>query len=93
MANSKSAVKRIKINERNRLENRRYKGNVKSIIKVYLNNLKEYQSAKTDENKTKATNSLNLAYSQIDKAAKRNVFHKNKAARKKSQLARYFKAI
>ena len=93
MANNKSAVKRIKINERNRLENRRYKGNVKSIIKVYLTNLKDYQLSKTDENKTKATNSLNLAYSQIDKAAKRNVFHKNKAARKKSQLASYFKAI
>ena len=79
MANNKSAVKRIKINERNRLENRRYQGNVKSIIKVYLSNLKDYQLSKTDENKTKVTNSLNLAYSQIDKAAKRKRFHKNKS--------------
>ena len=91
MANNKSAVKRIKINERNRLENRRYKGNVKSIIKIYLDNLKQYQLDKTEENKTKLTDSLNLAYSQIDKATKRNVFHKNKAARKKSQLANYLK--
>ena len=32
MANNKSAEKRIKINERNRLENRTYKGNIKSTV-------------------------------------------------------------
>ena len=93
MANNKSAVKRIKINERNRLLNRTYKGNVKSIIKVYLDNLKTYELSKTDENKNKVDESSKLAYSRIDKATKRNVFHKNKAARKKSQLANYLKMI
>ena len=93
MANNKSAVKRIKINERNRLENRRYKGNVKRIIKVYLENLNGYKISKTDENKNKVQESLQLAYSHIDKAVKRNVFHKNKAARKKSQLSNYFKMV
>ena len=61
MANNKSAVKRIKINERNRLENRRYKGNVKRIIKVYLENLNGYKISKTDENKNKVQESLQLA--------------------------------
>ena len=59
MANNKSAVKRIKINERNRLENRRYKGNVKRIIKVYLENLNGYKISKTDENKNKVQESYN----------------------------------
>ena len=50
-------------------------------------------SSKTDENKSKVDESLKLAYSRIDKATKRNVFHKNKAARKKSQLANCLKMI
>ena len=32
MANNKSAKKRIQINERNRLKNRFYKGNIESVI-------------------------------------------------------------
>jgi small subunit ribosomal protein S20 len=93
MANNKSAKKRIKINERNRLENRIYKGNVKNIIKVYLNNLKDYKTSQNLENKTKVQETLKVAYSKIDKAVKKNIFHKNKAARKKSQLASYLKDI
>jgi ribosomal protein S20 len=45
------------------------------------------------ENKEKSQNILNSVYSLIDKGAKRNVFHKNTAARKKSKLALRFKAI
>ena len=93
MANTKSSEKRIKINERNRLENRTYKGNIKSTIKKYVTTLKLYETSKTPENREKVEELLKTAYSQIDKAAKKNVFHKNKAARKKSQLAGYLKAI
>ena len=39
MANSKSAVKRIEINERNRLRNRFYKSSVRTLIKVFFKNL------------------------------------------------------
>ena len=93
MANTKSAEKRIKINERNRLENRTYKGNIKSTIKNYLTILKSYKTSQTPENRQKLEELLRTAYSQIDKATKKNVFHKNKAARKKSQLANYLKVI
>jgi small subunit ribosomal protein S20 len=93
MANTKSSEKRIKVNERNRLENRTYKGNIKSTIKKYVTTLKLYETSKTPENREKVEELLKTAYSQIDKATKKNVFHKNKAARKKSQLAGYLKAI
>ena len=93
MANTKSSEKRIKVNERNRLENRTYKGNIKSTIKKYITTLKLYETSKTPENREKVEELLKTAYSQIDKATKKNVFHKNKAARKKSQLAGYLKAI
>jgi small subunit ribosomal protein S20 len=36
MANNKSAKKRIKINERNRLRNRFYKSSVRTLIKVFF---------------------------------------------------------
>ena len=36
MANSKSAEKRIEINQRNRLRNRFYKSSVKNLIKNFL---------------------------------------------------------
>jgi|TARA_B110000444_G_scaffold258664_1_gene300179 small subunit ribosomal protein S20 len=93
MANTKSSEKRIKINERNRLENRTYKGNIKSTIKIYLDALKIYEKSNAIEDRQKIEELLKTAYSQIDKATKKNIFHKNKAARKKSQLAGYLKTI
>lgn len=87
MANNKSAKKRIKITQRNRLRNKVYKSSVKTLTKKFLLNLESYKESKTLENKEKLINMLNLIYSLIDKATKKNVFHKNKAARKKSQLA------
>jgi|TARA_B110001450_G_scaffold232699_1_gene235425 small subunit ribosomal protein S20 len=93
MANSKSAKKRIRVNERNRLENRVYKGNVKSTIKNYLDQLKNYQKSQNSEDKQKAQEILQVAYSRIDKAVKKNIFHKNKAARKKSQLSKALNSL
>ena len=46
-----------------------------------------------DINKKIAQKILNSAYSLIDKGCKKKVFHKNKAARKKSQLALALKSI
>ena len=39
MANTKSAKKRILTTERNRLQNRFYKSTVRTLTKVFLNNL------------------------------------------------------
>lgn len=91
MANNKSAKKRILTNERNRLQNRFYKSSVRTLTKMFLNNLEIYKTTRTPENKEKVQNTLNSAYSLIDKATKKNVFHKNTAARKKSKLAAQFK--
>jgi len=86
MANNKSAEKRIGINERNRLRNRFYKSSVRTVIKKFLKDLEIYKISKNPENYEKAQKTLNLVYSLIDKATKKNVFHKNTAARKKSKL-------
>lgn len=93
MANSKSAVKRIEINERNRLRNRFYKSSVRTLIKVFLKNLEAYKISKNPEEKEKVEKNLSSVFSLIDKGTKKNIFHKNAAARKKSKLAAYLKAV
>lgn len=41
----------------------------------------------------KTTESLSTAFSGIDKAVKKNIIHKNKAARLKSGLAKHIKSV
>jgi len=93
MANCKSAEKRIKTNERNRLQNRFYKSSVRTLIKGFFKDLEIYKDSQDPQIKEKLKKNLNSVYSLIDKGTKRNVFHKNTADRKKSQLASYLKSI
>jgi len=87
MANNKSALKRIQINKRNRLQNRFYKSSYRTLIKKFLIQLEKYKISRDPNEKVQAQILLSLAYSLIDKACKKNIIHKNTAARKKSQLA------
>nr|QXM18044.1 ribosomal protein S20 [Chaetoceros curvisetus] len=93
MANNKSAKKRILINKRNRLQNRFYKTSVRTLTKMFLNSVEVYKTDQTSENKEKAQTILNSIYSLIDKGTKKNVFHKNNAARKKAKLVARLKEI
>ena len=93
MANNKSAEKRIKINERNRLRNRFYKSSVRTLIKKFFKELEVYKISQNPEDKEKLHKNLSSVSSLIDKGTKRNVFHKNAAARKKAKLAAYLKAV
>ena len=93
MANSKSSEKRIGINERNRLRNRFYKSSVRTLIKNFLKELEIYKVSKNPQDKEKVQKTLNSVYSLIDKGTKKNIFHKNTAARKKAQLVSYLKAV
>ncbi len=92
MANNKSARKRIGINQRNRLRNRYYKSSVRTLIKIFFQNLEVYKESQTAEEKEKLKTILGSIYSLIDKGTKKNIFHKNAAARKKSKLAASLKA-
>ena len=87
MANNKSARKRIGINERNRLRNRYYKTSVRTLTKLFFKNLELTENEQTPESKKKLQTILNSIYSFLDKGTKKNVFHKNTAARQKARLA------
>ena len=91
MANNKSAKKRIEIAKRNRLRNRYYKTSVRTLIKLFFQNLENYKTSQNPADKEKMQTILNSIYSLMDKGTKKNIFHKNTAARKKAKLAGYLK--
>ena len=91
MANSKSAKKRIGINKRNRLQNRYYKTSVRTLTKLFFKNLEMLKTENTTHSKENLQAILNSIYSFLDKGTKKNVFHKNTAAKKKAKLASYLR--
>jgi len=91
MANNKSAKKRILINKRNNLQNRFYKSSVRTLTKRFLKDLEVYKDSQSNTDKEKVQIVLNSIYSLIDKGSKKNVYHKNTAARKKAKLAALLK--
>mgnify|MGYP001142219330 FL=1 len=91
MANNKSAKKRILISKRNNLQNRFYKSSVRTLTKRFLSDLEVYKDSQSNTDKEKVQIVLNSIYSLIDKGSKKNVYHKNTAARKKAKLAALLK--
>jgi len=86
VANKKSAIKRIKIAERNRIRNKNYKSSVRTLMKKCFQAVESFGAGK--EKQDSVDESLAQAYSKIDKAVKKGVLHANTGARKKSRLAR-----
>jgi len=83
MANHKSALKRIRSNETKRLRN-------KFQHKITRNAIKELRAT---EKKKDAEKQLPQVAAMIDKLAKNNIIHKNKAANLKSKLTRFVAAL
>lgn len=81
MAHSKSALKRIRQNERNRQRNVAVKSRMKTYIKQALHAI--------EANSVEVTPTVvATAISEIDRAASKGVIHPNSAARKKSMIQR-----
>jgi len=79
LANHKSALKRAKQNEVQRIRNKGYKTRVKKAVK-------EVRTALTENAPAQAKETLVKAISLIQKSASKGVIHKNQAARKVSRL-------
>ncbi len=86
MANHKSALKRARQNNIQRLRNRVVKTRVKSVIK-------KVHTAISENAVEAARGHLNTAQSVIDKAAKKGVLHSNTAARKIARLTKKVNAL
>tara|TARA_B100001027_G_scaffold26700_1_gene15743 strand:- start:331 stop:594 length:264 start_codon:yes stop_codon:yes gene_type:complete len=86
MANSKQAIKRVKQNsDRYKLRHAQ-----RSVVRTAV---KAVRSDIDTKDKTKALESLMKAQKVIDKAASKNVIHKNAAARTKSRLSKAIKEL
>ena len=83
MANHKSAQKRIRSNDVKRLRNKYQHKTTRNAVRK-LRSLKD---------KNEATALLPSVSSMLDKLAKRNIIHKNKAANLKSGLTVFVNAL
>ena len=83
MANHKSALKRIRSSESKRLTNRYKHRTTRNAIKK----LREM------ENATEAQELFPVVSAMIDKLAKKNIIHSNKAANLKSGLSKHVASL
>ena len=85
MANSKSALKRVRTNERNRLRNRPYRSASRTLVK-------KAELAIQSGEQAEAQDAVAKAIAMLDRTAGKGIIHKNNAARRKSRLMAKFNA-
>jgi small subunit ribosomal protein S20 len=83
MANHKSALKRIRANETKRLRNRYQHKTTRTMVRKLRDTSEQPAAAVLYKTVT----------SMLDKLAKRNVIHKNKASNLKSKLAKHVNSL
>jgi small subunit ribosomal protein S20 len=83
MANHKSALKRIRANEKKRLRNRYQHKTTRTMVR----------KVRGTHDKATASELLKTVSSMLDKLARKNVIHKNKAGNLKSGLTKYVNSL
>lgn len=83
MANHKSSIKRIRANATKRLRNRYQAKTTRNVIK----------KLRSTTVKAEAVELLPTVISMLDRLAKKNVIHKNKASNNKSKLTKFVNAL
>ena len=81
MPQHKSAMRRVKRSEKEKMQNKIYRSRFKNLTKKINRALEE-------GNVENASEMLPKAFSAIDRAAKIGTIHKNQAARRKSRLVK-----
>jgi small subunit ribosomal protein S20 len=83
LANTKSALKMMRVAERRRMRNKP----VRSAAKTYISRAEKLIAL---QDKESARAAVIKAVSVLDKAAEKGIIHPNNAARRKSRLMRKF---
>ncbi len=83
MANHKSALKRVRSDAKKRARNRYYHKTARNAVR----------ELRASSDASAVQEQMPKVVSMIDKLAKNNVIHKNKAANLKASLAKHLKAI
>ncbi len=79
MANIKQQKKRVKQDAKRKQSNQIFKSGMKTSVK-------KVEKLVAEGNKEEAQKAFDLANKKLDKALTKGIYHKNKVARKKSQL-------
>ncbi len=74
-----TALKRMKQNKKQNLQNRSFKSRVRTAIRTF-------EAALTAKDKVQIQTTLNSVYSLMDKGVKHGIYKKNKAARTKARV-------
>lgn len=82
MANTKSAEKRIRQSEKQRMRNRQARSEMRTEIK-------KFRSLLSEEKYDEARGLLPAVYGIIDRTVKKGIIHRNTAARYKSRLTQH----
>ncbi len=88
MANHKSALKRIRQNEKRRLYNRDFRNRARTLIKKARSSI-----TAANPNEADAEAATRAAIRDLDKAASRGILHPRNAARRKSRLMKQLAAM
>jgi len=86
LANHKSALKRVRTSAKRRLRNRIVTGRVRA-------SLKRARTFIAQKDVDAATDAVQVAIRELDRAAEKGMLHKNNAARRKSRLMRALNQI
>lgn len=86
LANIKSAIKRVKTNEKRRAHNASLKSGMRTAIK-------NFEALAASNNAEGAQAAFVTASKKIDKAANKGLIHKNAASRQKSRLAKALNGV
>ena len=86
MPQRRTAIKDLRKNRTKHLQNLDIKSDLKKATKQFM-------ACVESKNKKEAESLINLLYKKLDKAAKRKIFHKNTAARRKSRISRLLASI
>jgi small subunit ribosomal protein S20 len=86
MANTRSALKRMRQSEKRRVRNAAVRTSVRTAVKTTRTSL---AAASVEEARTSLARAIQL----LDRAVTKGVVHKNAAARKKSRLTRQLNAL
>jgi small subunit ribosomal protein S20 len=81
MANIKSQIKRNRQNAARQMRNKSTRSYLKTKIK-------RFEAALTADDPSAASDAYRIVARELDRAASKGVIHRNKAANKKSRLAR-----
>jgi len=81
MPRRRTSLKSNRVNKRKHTRNLKVKGQLKKTIK-------KFQELLTGKNISEAKTFISKVFSQLDKAAKKNIIHPATANRRKSRLAR-----